>query len=216
MTNRTEGIPEHLAATLTKRGLSHQHQVDVLGASLLSIPRLKGIIRALDMVSVVPGDTAEVGVAHGGTSLLIALLNGGRKHWACDTFEGLVDVGEHDPQFTNHQFHNPREKVAAVMRDCANAELVGGYFPESALEGMREATYALAHIDVDTYASTKNCFGFFATRMARGGILVIDDAQGERGTVGAVKAFDEIQQQTPRHGEVVARDVPPQIVLRFR
>lgn len=214
MTVRPDDIPQELAVPLQRLGLPEQEQRAVLATSLLSISRLMGLAEALELTAHVPGDTAEVGVAHGGTSRLIAKANGGRVHWACDTFQGLVDAGEHDT-LTNGQFSNPREKVEAALAGCGNVCLVPGYFPGSAPAAMRSARFRLVHVDVDTYQSIRNCFAFFATRMAPGGVLVLDDVIGTRGCAGAVKAFAEIRKARSGGWAVINTANPPQAVVRF-
>lgn len=211
MTTRTEEIHPHLAELFKKHGMSAADQALVLQTSLLSTGRLIGMIQALEVARGVAGETAEVGVAHGGTSRLIALRNGGRRHWCCDTFVGLVDVGPNDPQFSNGQFNNPLPKVAATLRGLSNVEMVSGYFPQSAPEAMREARFSLVHIDVDTYASIKGCFQFFASRMAPGGVIVLDDVIKPHGCAGAIKAFREL----PQIGWKVIARTAPQAVVRF-
>jgi len=214
VTKRAEGIPAGLGAILTAHGLPVSEQAAILATSLLSIGRLKGLVDAIDMAAAVPGDTAEIGVANGGTSRLIALLNRGRRHWACDTFEGLVDVCEHDT-LTNGQFHNPAVKVRAVLHGLPTVRMVGGYFPKSAGPAMKRERFSLVHIDVDTYLSIKGCFEFFSSRMSPGGIVVLDDVL-ERGCVGAIKAFEELKRENTGSWTVVRADMPPQAVVRFK
>lgn len=214
MTVRPDDIPQELAVPLRRLGLPEHEQRAVLATSLLSISRLMGLAEALELTAHVPGDTAEVGVAHGGTSRLIAKANGRRVHWACDTFQGLVDAGEHDT-LTNGEFRNPREKVEAALAGCHKVRFVPGYFPESAPTEMRTARFRLVHIDVDTYRSIHNCFAFFAKRMSHGGLVVLDDVIGTRGCVGAVKAFAEIRKASHGGWSVINTANPPQAVVRF-
>lgn len=179
--------------------------------SLLNTSRLISIGHCLKATRFLPGDTAEVGIAAGGTTRLIAACNGGKRHWACDTFDGLADAGGHDGPLTNKMFQNELPQVRAELEDMPNVTLVAGYFPLSAHEGMGK--FSFVHIDVDTYQSVLNCFNYFSTRMVSGGLLALDDVlPGRNGCPGAQKAWGEIRRT---RGWEVFSQTPPQIVLRF-
>lgn len=182
--------------------------------SLLSMQRILSIGECVQATRHVDGDTAEVGTASGGTSKLIALSNGGKTHWACDTFDGLVDVGAFDVGLTNKMFQNTLDVVSGNLQH-KNVRLVAGYFPESAPPEMADARFAFVHIDVDTYQSVHNCWSFFAARMAPGGIVVLDDVLPERsGTPGAQKAWREIASGASMGWKVRSR-TPPQIAIQW-
>lgn len=178
--------------------------------SLLSEGRLFAIGAALKVARTLPGDTAEVGVAAGGTTRLIAVSNGGKRHWACDTFDGLVDVGKYDGELTNRMFQNVLPKVREELEGLENVRIVPGYFPVSAPPTMQAARFSFVHIDVDTYLSIRNCFEFFAARMVPGGLVALDDVLPPRGTLGAMRAWREIGKER----EVFSL-APPQIIVRF-
>lgn len=179
--------------------------------SLLSTHRIEGILRAAREIENLDGDTAEIGCAAGGTSRLIA-LRCRRRHWACDTFVGLVDVCEHD-DLKNGKFRSEHSTTKRRLADLRNVEMVRGRFPDSAPEKMRSARFALVHIDVDTYRSIKDAFGFFAGRMTNGGVVVLDDVIG-RGTAGGKRAWGEISAGDHSAWAVIEEN-DPQIVVRF-
>lgn len=189
---------------------------DGAALSLLSANRLRSIATCLMDVEKIRGDTAEVGVAGGGTSKLIALRKPSRKHWVCDTFEGLLDVGKEDPTLQNGMFHNRAtglpsyESVREFLNGLGNVRLVRGYFPESAPIGMRETQFSFVHLDVDTYQSTLAGFRFFAERMAPGGLLAIDDAASGR-AFGVQEAWKTLVGE----GWTALRQVEQQIVVKF-
>lgn len=183
----------------------------VVKYSLLSPKRLGGIVRACQAAERVPGATAEIGCASGGTTRLIALLCG-RRHWACDTFEGLVDAGARDPDLKNGDFSNGESTFAGVVErasDLSNVTVVQGRFPDCATAEMQEATYALVHLDTDTYESMRDGFAWFKDRIARGGFLVLDDVIG-RGTAGGKQFWSEAD----KSGWSVVEQNDPQVVLR--
>jgi hypothetical protein len=133
-----------------------------------------------------------------------------RKHWACDTFEGLVDAGEMDPGLTNGDFRKSTfNGVTARAADLPDVTVVQGKFPDSATPEMESATYSLVHLDTDTYESMKAGFAFFASRMARGGRMILDDVIG-RGTAGAKRFWRDAD----KTGWEVVEENDPQVILR--
>lgn len=188
---------------------------EAVALSFLTANRLRSIAACLADVDKISGDTAEVGVAAGGTSKLIALRKPERLHWVCDTFEGLMDVGEKDPTLSNGMFFKrssglPSTDSVGAFIGLDNVRIVKGYFPESAPAEMREAKFSFVHLDVDTYQSTLAGFRFFAERMSPGGILAIDDAASGK-AFGVQEAWKQLQEE----GWKAVRQVEQQIVLRF-
>jgi hypothetical protein len=199
---------------MERRGLA-SHGEQIVMHSLLDARRLMAVMDALDAIPNVLGDTAEIGCAGGGTSLLIAKLNGGRSHWACDTFDGLADCGEED-DLQNRDFRSRRctdAIVRARLSPQENIALLHGYFPDCAPPRMRESRFAFAHIDVDTYRSIHSAFAFFAARMSSGGFIALDDVIG-RGTRGGIQAWREINADARGRWEVVS-ETDPQVIVRF-
>jgi hypothetical protein len=201
-----------LAAAFAAAGVVPDEAGRIAGLTLLSAPRLKAIMLAAAAVKTLPGHSAEVGCAAGGTSRLMALLAGDRTHWVCDTFDGLVDVQAVDAPLTNRMFHNVEAEVAARLDDLDNVRIVAGYFPGSAPMAMRMHRFRLVHVDVDTYRSIHEAFAFFSARMVSGGIMAIDDAIG-RGTPGGKLAWQEIL--GARSGWRVIGENDPQVVICF-
>lgn len=183
----------------------------ILKYSLLSPARIAGMVRACAAVKDVPGATAEIGCASGGTTRLIAQMCN-RQHWACDTFEGLVDAGEIDSDLENGDFCNHESTLAGVTQrasDLPNVQFLQGRFPDCAPWEMRNIFYALVHIDTDTYQSMKDCFAWFSDRIVPGGMLILDDVIG-RGTVGGKQFWSE----TDRAGWEVVEENDPHVILR--
>jgi O-methyltransferase len=178
-----------LIAAFNKCGVDNPES-DVLPYCLLSNARLKGIVYGLDASRNVSGLSAEIGCAAGGTSFLIASYNKNRKHIAVDTFEGLVDAGEQDPDLWNGQFSADSltfEAVKERLSVLGNVEVIKGYFPDCY---PLEARFSFVHIDTDTYQSMRTCIDWFIPRMNKGGVIVMDDVIGN-GTVGGKKAWAE-------------------------
>lgn len=183
----------------------------VLQFSLLSSQRIAGIIRACDAAQSVAGDTAEIGCASGGTTRLIALLMQ-RRHWACDTFEGLCDVGAEDDALKNGDFSNIEstfDGVSARASDLPTVRVVKGRFPDSAPEQMAAARFALVHLDTDTYLSMRDGFAFFESRVVSGGLVILDDVIG-RGTSGAKLFWSDLD----KRGWEVVEENDPHVIVR--
>lgn len=217
MTKRRVMVDPELEAAFAAAGLLPMAET-ILNSSLLSSHRLKAIMRALDATRELPGVTAEAGCAAGGTSIIIASSVPTRHHFACDTFVGLVDCGPVDTDLKNGDFGRPCLTVDAVRgrmnsAGLTNVEFVCGYFPGSAPESMREARFALAHLDTDTYESIRAGFDFFAPRMVSGGLLLIDDVIG-KGTVGGKLAWKELLARGDKSWTVIEEN-DPQAVVRF-
>jgi O-methyltransferase len=137
----------------------------------------------------VPGDIAEVGVYRGGSAKIICAAKGDRHLHLFDTFEGLPKVDEVDAvwPFYEGKFAASFEDVRKYLDDEANVFFYKGIFPETS-GPVRDRTFSLVNLDVDTYESTKQCLHFFYSRMSTGGIIISHDyitAPGVR------KAFDE-------------------------
>ncbi len=202
------------------RGVSEADLRLAVPLSLLCVPRLISIGECVRLTFGKEGETAEIGCASGGTSRLIALSNFGRRHWACDTFKGLVDVGPNDGALRNGMFARPRESASAArqrVRDLlagTSAQLVAGKFPDSAPSAMRAARYCFVHIDVDTYESMKAAFAFFAPRMVTGGLVALDDT-ASGGAPGAQRFWRELVEGRQTGAWERFRQAEQQIVVRF-
>lgn len=196
------------------RELFESHGIDdpgrVFKYCLLSPQRIAGIIRACDAVKKIDGATAEIGCASGGTTRLIALLCK-RKRWACDTFEGLVDVGDSDENLENGDFANHESTLAGVTErafDLPNVTVIKGRFPDCAPAGMN-GPFSLVHIDTDTYQSMRDCFGWFRTKVPKGGIVILDDVIG-RGTTGGKLFWEEVD----KTGWEVVEENDPHVIIK--
>lgn len=209
-------ISPPVMAALGRGGITREAD-RILPFTVLSGPRLCGLMYALRLIGGADSaDTIEIGCNAGGASRLMALLNGGRRHWACDTFCGLVDCGPIDTDLADGDFTNRLAKadgVAARLADLPHVKVVAGVMPADAPEEMRAARFALAHIDVDTYRSMLACFDFVAARMVPGGIIVLDDVL-DGGTAGGKAAWQDIRLRFSSRFDVLARNTQ-QIVLQF-
>lgn len=128
-----------------------------------------------------PGDIAECGVYRGGTAALLSstLVEGGVKDKQLhlfDTFAGMPTTADKDP--SSHQQGDfgdtSLEHVKNLLRDYPFVTFNPGFIPKT-LDAVKDRKFAMAHIDVDLYQSTKDAFEFFYPRIVAGGIMVCDD-----------------------------------------
>lgn len=122
-----------------------------------------------------PGIVCEVGVWKGGSLRYLAERHPDRQFFGFDTFEGMPPVTDKDNHHRQGDFSNTSlPTVQAAFEDLNHVQLVKGLFPAS--DTTAGQLVALAHVDVDIYESTLNCFRHFAARMATGGRIYCDDA----------------------------------------
>ncbi|MCX6686097.1 MAG: class I SAM-dependent methyltransferase [Methanoregula sp.] len=147
------------------------------------------IYMAVKRTHKVPGDIAEVGVFKGGSAKIICSAKGDRALHLFDTFEGLPKVDEVDLvwPFYEGKFATSCEDVMDYLATESNVFFYKGIFPGTS-EPVKDRSFSLVNLDVDTYESTKKCLEFFYTRMSPGGIIISHDYIT---APGVQKAFDE-------------------------
>jgi O-methyltransferase len=183
--------------------------------TMLSPERLLGFMEAARYVvrQGVPGVIVECGVWAGGavSSAMLALKSIGeesREFHLFDTFEGMTQPTEFDRryngrdasvefqrrQITVHSSHWCRAEIDRVRENVLST----GYNPELVhfVKGRVEDTLpaqapeqiAVLRLDTDWYESTRHELEHLYPRLARGGVLIIDDYGCWQ---GARKAVDE-------------------------
>ena len=163
----------------------------------LNVDRLYMLWQAVQAIPPSAHAVAEVGVYRGGSAWFVAeaLRLHGRelRFYACDTFQGHVEVDEtidglHEAglQFVEVKV----EKVAKYLRRFPFVQVVQGDIRETALTFESERAFGLVHLDVDVYPIMCFCLDFFAPRMAPAGTMVVDD-YGTTTCEGVKKAVDE-------------------------
>jgi O-methyltransferase len=146
---------------------------------------------------------AEVGSYKGGSSKFIAesLRAMGRapRFYVCDTFAGharldaAVDGVSTDSGFKD----TTAESVREYLVDYPNVQVIEGDIFDTSAQLATEPGFAFVHIDVDVYPPTQFCLQFFSSRLAPGGLIVVDD-YGVVTCPGAQKAVDEFIHANPR------------------
>jgi len=140
----------------------------------------------------VPGDVCEFGVAQGATSALLAseLLEGDRRLWLFDSFEGLPKPTEKDvliddifglgsmERYQGTMSYGP-EHVRGRLREVAfpeaRVEIVPGFIEKSITAGRVPCQVCFAYVDFDFYEPIKVALEFLDGVVAPGGHVMVDD-----------------------------------------
>lgn len=182
---------------------------------MTSTERIHALVHAVRHVvrNRVGGDMVECGVWKGGSVMAMALtlLQLGERErslYLFDTFSGMTPPGDVDVDFQGQQAHVILDTVRceASQQEVENAVLSTGYDREKIhfVRGRVEETIpinapesiALLRLDTDWYESTQHELQHLFPRLARGGVIIVDDYGHWR---GARRAVDEYiaQHQIP-------------------
>lgn len=158
----------------------------------------------------IPGELAECGVFHGGSShLMLVATRGTKKHlFGFDSFDGLSEPAEVDAssreetfKWKKHDMRMPEDIARANLHmHHGRFTLYKGWIPERFHE-VEDKNFCLVHIDVDLYEPTLKSLEFFYPRMTSGGIIVCDD-YGSEACPGAYKAMNDFFNTTPENGVI--------------
>lgn len=183
--------------------------------TMTSVERVHALCSAVRYIEQagIEGAVVECGVWRGGSMMAVArtLMNLGSTHrdlYLFDTFKGMTEPGPHDVAVTGEtakcllgQGDRTEDDLVwcyAPIERVANALSLTGY-PNGLLHlipGRVEETLATAaperiailRLDTDWYESTRQEMNVLFPRLARGGVLIIDDYGHWQ---GARRAVDE-------------------------
>lgn len=186
--------------------------------TMTSVERMYALYQAVKYVTAanIPGDFVECGVWKGGSSMLAAttLLHLGqtqRKLYLYDTFEGMskptdVDVSIRDSQPAwetwkksmskeyNQWCYASLEEVVANLRStqypAESLFFVKGKVEDTIPETIPEQI-ALLRLDTDWYESTYHELKMLLPKLARNGVLIVDDYGYWKGAREAVDRYFE-------------------------
>ena len=171
--------------------------------TLVSEDRLQVIRDCLLVTKDLPGDVAELGVYRGGVSRIIKHFSPGVTLHAYDTFSGIpsddqAEGGVHKAG----DFPCGIDDVRAFLGDDGIA-YHPGEFPGTAVD----ARYRFAHIDGDTYQTTRDAIAYFVPRMVPGGGIMVFDDYGWPRCPGVKLAIEEagLKVEAPAANQCVAR-----------
>lgn len=170
--------------------------------------RFYQLYKAINNTSHLPGDIVELGTYKGHSTLLMAkatLKNDKPKIiYAIDSFEGLSSPSDNDlsikyPVSAANGFDSLEGLMSAdinqfieVSSPYNNIIPIKGFVPAvlNDTPHLSQKVYSLIHIDLDLYEPIKYSLEFFAPRLLKGGIIVLDD-YGSLNWPGAFKSVNE-------------------------
>jgi len=155
--------------------------------SMLNITGFNNIYESIRYIAAndIPGDLVECGVLFGGSSIFMTLMRDryglkGRTVHVFDTFAGFPE-GSHDTR-RGVPAIGPRYRsfYEAVVRNfestCGTDGVEFHVGPvEETLATWDPPALALMRLDTDFYESTRVEFDVLYPRLARGGVLIVDD-----------------------------------------
>jgi O-methyltransferase len=149
-------------------------------------------------VSTIPGAIVECGTWKGGMIAAIAeTLGNNRKYFLCDSFQGLPIAREIDgPAAMKWQADNQNNcraseddvKESMKLAGITSYQIVAGWFDDT-LPSLNVGPIALLRLDADWYGSTLRCLNYMFDRVAKGGIIIVDDYYVWDGCSRAVHRF---------------------------
>jgi O-methyltransferase len=182
----------------TRQGISVTNESDLVRMIFL-IANVNAVLAA-----AVPGAFAELGVWQGSSAKLLRRLAPDRRLYLFDTFSGFdaADAAD-DPSGTSAGFFSDTS-LERVQRFVGTDNVVYcvGRFPETADRIPEDECFAVVHIDMDLYESTKQALEYFYPRMAKGGLVIIHDYAGGSWP-GVAAATDEFLAARPERPIVI-------------
>lgn len=182
--------------------------------TMTSLARRASLLGAVDHVvsNRIPGDIVECGVWRGGSMMAVALAlmargDTSRELYLYDTFEGMSEPTDADraiggeaarDQLERTSRDHPLWAVAGLEDVQANLRSTGYpweriHFVQGKVEDTIPATVpgavALLRLDTDWYESTRHELQHLYPRLARHGVLIVDDYGHWQGARQAVDEY---------------------------
>lgn len=147
----------------------------------LQLPRSRaeGLWNAALSCLLLEGEYWECGVFKGGSAAMLAdvLRARPRPLRLFDTFRGFSGVSRMDREEVKEGRMWYSDEAVQDVTAFVNADFASihpGPIP-SGFAGLEGARIAFANLDVDLYKPTRDALAFILPRMAKGGIVVVDD-----------------------------------------
>jgi O-methyltransferase len=170
----------------------------------LDIYRLYELFYLAKSVSALKGDFLEVGVAKGGSGVMLARIlksmNVKKKIFLADTFAGVVNTSIKDTAYQDGMHSYKENEVINLLKkfECLNNSIIlKGMFPKENYQHFDNKSLCFVHIDVDVYQSTKDVLEFVNNKVVKNGLIIIDDYgfAGCEGATQAVMDFIKVNQK---------------------
>ena len=176
--------------------------------TMTSTERIHALVHAVRHIvrNRIAGDMVECGVWKGGSVMAMALTllqlgERDRSLYLFDTFSGMTAPSDVDVDYQGQQAHVILDAVRceASQQEVEKAVFSTGYDREKIhfVSGRVEetipdhapASIALLRLDTDWYESTQHELRHLFPRLARGGVIIIDDYGHWRGARQAVDEY---------------------------
>lgn len=184
--------------------------------TMTSPEKIVGLANAVRYISArrIPGDIVECGVWRGGSAMVVArtLANGGdteRTIHLFDTFAGMTTPGPQDSRYdgttADSLLERDHDRTASgywcvadehdVRRNLSRCDYPTGQIRlivgdvATTIPSQAPANIALLRLDTDWYESTRHELTHLYDRVARGGVVIIDDYGHWQGSRRAVDEF---------------------------
>jgi O-methyltransferase len=145
-------------------------------------------LKLVNDFSGVKGCVVECGVWRGGMSAGMAELLPEREFYLFDSFEGLPKAREIDGENAiawqkntagETYFDNCAAEMGfaekAMRKSGAIHKLIKGWFNETLPQAIFSSEIAVLRLDADWYDSTKACLVNLYPKVAKGGVIILDD-----------------------------------------
>ena len=143
----------------------------------------------------IPGHIAEIGCYRGGSTKIICEAKGDRHIYAYDTFEGLPEKCDYEPEkFHEGRYKSNYEEVKNYLSPYQNVHVIKAVFPDKS-DILKDMMFSFVHLDVDLHKYILQCLSFFYPRMTKGGVILIHDYHSSIGVTKAVQQFFEDKQE---------------------
>ena len=189
--SQTADAEHHALATLVRGNADFHSHYTRASVKTNTMPRPNRRVRysyLTECVAKTNGAMVECGCAAGLSTILISQYGKGSLY-VFDSFEGLSDPSQEDPQDKGDsdagKFAHSLAKVRSNLDDVSNVHLYKGWIPDR-FNDLKETAFAFVHVDVDLYQPTKDAIEHFFP-MIKSGYLVCDDYNWS----GAKKAVDD-------------------------
>ncbi len=169
----------------------------VRASTLVDVYRCYELWRLAQQMRPLAGGFVEVGVWRGGSAALLASAAPEKPIDLFDTFSGVAKArADVDTLYSGGEHADTdRATVEGLFASLSLAcRIHVGVFPDDTLALLPDAV-ALAHIDVDTYASARDSFLAIWPVLTRNGVVVFDD-YGFFGCEGVAQAVNELVAST--------------------
>jgi SAM-dependent methyltransferase len=156
---------------------------------------LNRLARAAERAGV-PGALVDCGTFNGGSAVMMSTGAPSREVFAFDSFEGLPDPSERDPDRAREltgQLRASEDKVRQGFERFAHPQrlnVVKGWFQDSfPVAAPKIDSVAVLHADGDWYESVRLTLETFYPKLSPGGFVVIDDYNDWEGAKNATDEY---------------------------